>query len=103
MDIKSFNELRSGCKTARQMRAFNELVKSFASKTITFWVVGLKKDGSILNEEVVGNGINKESDAKKYIEDRNEGISKIKVFKIKDIKDAYEGSPESKEYANSLK
>lgn len=34
MDRKSFAELRSRCKTARQMRAFNELVKSFADKEV---------------------------------------------------------------------
>lgn len=30
MDRKSFATLKSKCKTPRQMRAFNELVKSFA-------------------------------------------------------------------------
>ena len=29
MDRKSFAALKSQCKTARQMRAFNKLVKSF--------------------------------------------------------------------------
>ena len=33
MDRKVFTDLRSNCKTKRQMRAFNELLQSFASKS----------------------------------------------------------------------
>ena len=34
MERKVFSELRSKCKTARQMKAFNELVKSFTDRLI---------------------------------------------------------------------
>lgn len=37
MERKVFAELRSKCKTARQMRAFNDLVKSFADEPA--WIV----------------------------------------------------------------
>lgn len=75
----------------------------FAKKqAYAWWVVGLKKDGSVFSDEVVGRDIDTKQSALNYVQKKNPGITKMKVFGCYEESDGYNGPKDAIEYAKKL-